>query len=342
MRHRLGNSSLGRMTQHRLLMLRNMVSSLIEHEQIKTTVPKARQCQRMAEKFITLARQQSAPAHVVARGMLMSTERTVPKLFKELAVRYADRPGGYTRIHLYGNRLGDHAPHAILEFVDGPKDLLFAQTALTLGHELALKALAGNRQGLFWRQSRVPLGELETLAPGAARQAAVIARYEPLGLRKYTLWNLGKIFKFRDPKEILELEQRARDHFDVSLARAHQEPVDAKDAMLSTVLRGHEIGADAKRNNLDKREYPVRKRAGRSGDAYNEPPYQADALDLLQPKAAPKQLSDQSREIIRMLSQIGQGEIGSDGLPDFTAPDAAEPARPMLESGRPARAEARA
>ncbi|GAC99554.1 50S ribosomal protein L17 [Pseudozyma hubeiensis SY62] len=126
---------LGRTSSHRNHLLRNLVSSLIQHERISTTVAKAKEAAREAEKIITLGKRGTVQAGYGARGYLFSQQETLPKL-QELSQRYANRPGGYTRIHLHGNRKGDHAPRAILELVDNPHDLRMQMTARTLAKEV--------------------------------------------------------------------------------------------------------------------------------------------------------------------------------------------------------------
>ena len=119
MRHRKSGRHLNRTSSHRQAMFRNMASSLIEHEVIKTTVPKAKELRRVAEPLITLAREDS----VANRRLAFSRTRSktaVGKLFDELGPRYQDRPGGYTRILKCGFRAGDAAPMAFIELVDRP------------------------------------------------------------------------------------------------------------------------------------------------------------------------------------------------------------------------------
>jgi len=119
MRHRKSGRHLNRTSSHRQAMFRNMASSLIEHEVIKTTVPKAKELRRVAEPLITLAREDS----VANRRLAFSRTRSkaaVGKLFDELGPRYQDRPGGYTRILKCGFRAGDSAPMAFIELVDRP------------------------------------------------------------------------------------------------------------------------------------------------------------------------------------------------------------------------------
>lgn len=117
MRHRKAGRKLGRTTAHRKAMLRNMVTSLLEHERIVTTVPKAKEARRLADKMITLGKRGDLHARRQALSYIRSKD-VVNKLFNELSEQYADRQGGYTRIIRTGNRYGDAAPMAIIELVD--------------------------------------------------------------------------------------------------------------------------------------------------------------------------------------------------------------------------------
>lgn len=116
MRHRKSGRKLGRNASHRKAMLRNMVTSLFEHERIVTTVPKAKEARRVADKMITLAKRGDLNARRQAYAYIMRKD-VVAKLFDELPEQYADRQGGYTRIIRTGIRQGDAAPMAILELV---------------------------------------------------------------------------------------------------------------------------------------------------------------------------------------------------------------------------------
>ena len=116
MRHRKAGRKLGRTTTHRKAMLRNMVTSLFEHERIVTTVPKAKEARRVADKMITLAKRGGLHARRQAYAYMQSKD-VVAKLFDEIQAQYTDRQGGYTRIIRTGNRFGDAAPMAILELV---------------------------------------------------------------------------------------------------------------------------------------------------------------------------------------------------------------------------------
>jgi len=120
MRHRKSGRQLNRNSSHRQAMFRNMATSLIEHEVIKTTLPKAKELRRVAEPLITLAKTDS----VANRRLAFARTRdkaAVGKLFTEIGPRYADRPGGYTRILKCGFRAGDAAPMAYIELVGRPR-----------------------------------------------------------------------------------------------------------------------------------------------------------------------------------------------------------------------------
>ncbi|MFM7849177.1 MAG: 50S ribosomal protein L17 [Rubrivivax sp.] len=121
MRHRHGLRKLNRTSEHRAAMLRNMCNSLIQHEAIKTTVPKAKELRRVVEPLITLGK------HPTLANRRLAFDRTrdrevVSKLFNVLGPRYQARPGGYTRILKMGFRVGDNAPMAFVELVDRPEE----------------------------------------------------------------------------------------------------------------------------------------------------------------------------------------------------------------------------
>jgi large subunit ribosomal protein L17 len=120
MEHKVGNRKLQRTTSHRLAMLKNMVTSLLQHERITTTVPKAKEARKMAEKVITLGKK--GGLHNVRLAQRLVKDREVlKKVFGELKTRYASRKGGYTRLMRGGFRRGDAADVAILELVDRPE-----------------------------------------------------------------------------------------------------------------------------------------------------------------------------------------------------------------------------
>ena len=117
MRHGHGLRKLNRTSEHRLAMLRNMMNSLIEHEVIKTTVPKAKELRRVVEPMLTLGKEPTLANKRLAFDRLRNRDN-VAKLFNELGPRYQTRPGGYTRILKMGFRVGDNAPMAFVELVD--------------------------------------------------------------------------------------------------------------------------------------------------------------------------------------------------------------------------------
>ena len=119
MRHRVGHRKLQKTTSHRLAMLDNMVTSLLEHEAIKTTVPKAKEARRLAERIITLGKR-GGLSNVRLAERTVRSRAVLQKVFGELKDRYAARPGGYTRIVRLGFRTGDAAEMALLELVDRP------------------------------------------------------------------------------------------------------------------------------------------------------------------------------------------------------------------------------
>lgn len=120
MRHRLGLRKLNRTSSHRLAMLRNMSVSLLQHEAIKTTLPKAKELRRVVEPMITLGKTPTLANKRLAFDRLRDRD-TVVKLFEEIGPRYAQRPGGYLRILKCGFRVGDNAPMAFVELVDRPE-----------------------------------------------------------------------------------------------------------------------------------------------------------------------------------------------------------------------------
>jgi large subunit ribosomal protein L17 len=117
MRHNKSGRRLGRNSSHRSAMMRNMVTSLIEHEKVTTTDARAKELRKIAEKMITLGKRGDLNARRQALQVIRD-RKVVAKLFEMVAQRYKDRPGGYTRIIKLGNRLGDNAPQSIIELVE--------------------------------------------------------------------------------------------------------------------------------------------------------------------------------------------------------------------------------
>ena len=121
MRHKLGGRKLNRTSSHRKALFRNMAAALIKHEQITTTLPKARELRPYVEKLITLAKRGGLSNRRLAHARLLDDAQLV-KLFDVLAARYADRAGGYTRVIKAGIRAGDASPMAVIELVDRDVD----------------------------------------------------------------------------------------------------------------------------------------------------------------------------------------------------------------------------
>jgi len=121
MRHRLSGRKLNRTSSHRRAMFRNMTVSLLKHEQITTTLPKAKELRRIADRMVTLGKRGNLHARRQAASYLRD-EAVVQKLFGPLADRYQQRPGGYTRVLKAGFRFGDNAPMAVIELVERDPD----------------------------------------------------------------------------------------------------------------------------------------------------------------------------------------------------------------------------
>ena len=123
MRHRNQGRKLNRTASHREAMFANMAAALIKHEQIKTTLPKAKELRPIVEKLVTLSRRGGSDLHARRQALAqVRDEGQVRKLFDVLGPRYAERPGGYTRVLKAGFRFGDNAPMAFIEFVDRDED----------------------------------------------------------------------------------------------------------------------------------------------------------------------------------------------------------------------------
>ncbi|KAJ3823339.1 mitochondrial ribosomal protein L17 [Lentinula raphanica] len=210
MKHGVAFRKFSRPTSHRMLMLRNLVTSLFEHEQIKTTLPKARDTARLAEKIITLGKKGDRSAQARASAFLLKPE-ILPKLFGTFANRYAERPGGYTRIHKYGNRPGDNAPVAILELVDSPRDLRWEITARAIGREVLNNKL----------ETEKPLNLIKT---GVHSTQDIIESEKRLAfgqnglLRPKTRWNMQKILRFRNQDAVSQLSRNVGNYIDHLMA----------------------------------------------------------------------------------------------------------------------------
>ncbi|KAJ6604741.1 mitochondrial ribosomal protein L17 [Mycena vulgaris] len=213
MKHGIAFRKLSRTTSHRMLMLRyasNLVTSLFEHEQIKTTLPKARETARFAEKIITLGKKGDKASYERAAALLLKPE-LLPKLFGTFANRYARRPGGYTRIHKFGNRPGDNAPHAVIELVDNPRDIRWEITSRAVGWDILREKLKSKKPVAI-----INAGSEDTLDIISSERR--LAFRETGLLRPLTRWNLQKVLKFRDQSASLLLSQKASDYMDHLLA----------------------------------------------------------------------------------------------------------------------------
>lgn len=123
MRHRNQGRKLGRTSAHRAAMFANMTAALIKHEQIRTTLPKAKELRPIVEKLVTLSRRGTSDLHARRQALAQVKDAAqVRKLFDVLGPRYAERPGGYTRVLKAGFRYGDNAEMAVIEFVDRDED----------------------------------------------------------------------------------------------------------------------------------------------------------------------------------------------------------------------------
>jgi len=138
MRHQKSGRKLNRTSSHREAMFKNMTASLIQHEEIRTTLPKAKELRRVAEPLITLAKVSSVANRRLAYARLRDRD-AVGKLFDVLGVRYKNRPGGYLRILKFGFRAGDTAPMALVQLVDRP------ETAAEASPEAAAEAASAKK-----------------------------------------------------------------------------------------------------------------------------------------------------------------------------------------------------
>lgn len=155
-------------------------------------------------QIITLGKKGDQVSHARAAALLLKPE-LLPKLFGPFAKRYAQRPGGYTRIHKFGNRPGDNAPHAVLELVDNPRDLRWEITSRAVGWDLLREKLKNKRP-----VSIINAGAGDTLEVVSTERR--LAFGEPGLLRPKTRWNLQKVLKFRDQSAPLLLSQKASDY----------------------------------------------------------------------------------------------------------------------------------
>jgi len=141
MRHRLAGRKLNRTSSHRKAMFRNMAAALVKHEQIETTLPKAKELRAVVDRLITLGKRGGLHARRQALSVISDTA-LVEKLFSTLAERYSDRPGGYTRVLNAGYRYGDAAPMGVIELVDRDVDAKGQDSGPVLGEDDEAEAAA--------------------------------------------------------------------------------------------------------------------------------------------------------------------------------------------------------
>ncbi|KAI6047564.1 ribosomal protein L17, partial [Pisolithus marmoratus] len=209
MKHGVAFRKFSRTSSHRNLMLRNLVTALFEHEQIRTTLPKARDTARLAEKVITLGKRGSESTYKRAQAFVLKPA-VLPKLFGIFAERYAKRPGGYTRIHRIDNRTGDNAPMALLELVDNPRDFKFEMTARAVGRDLLTEQLR-------WNSPRAVLNNGINTTQSITKEVKLGAR-DKGELRPSTRINLQKVVKYRGNSALKEIGKRASTWVETLLA----------------------------------------------------------------------------------------------------------------------------
>lgn len=228
MKHGVAFRKFSRTTSHRNLMLRNLVTALFEHEQIRTTLPKAKDTARLAEKIITLGKRGTESTYKRAQAFVLKPA-VLPKLFGTFAKRYAKRPGGYTRIHRIDNRTGDNAPMALLELVDNPRDFKLEMTARAVGRDLLTEKLRRNTP-------RTVLNSGVDATESITKEVKLAAR-DKGELRPSTRINLQKVVKYRASSALKEIGNRASTWIETLLAI----PLQQKRAQIAT-----DASADAK------------------------------------------------------------------------------------------------
>jgi large subunit ribosomal protein L17 len=173
MRHRHGLRKLNRTSSHRLAMLRNMTNSLLTHEVIKTTLPKAKELRRVAEPLITLGKTPTLANRRLAFDRLRDRD-VVTKLFDELGPRYGARPGGYLRILKFGFRIGDNAPMALVELMDRPEPGDATEDESAEGKEASgTKGAKGKKDAKPAKTAKTPKAAKTAKTPKAAKKPKV-------------------------------------------------------------------------------------------------------------------------------------------------------------------------
>ena len=157
-------------------------------------------------QIITLGKKGTHPAWKKAAGFLLQPSLT-PKVFETLAARYAGRPGGYTRIHKFGNRPGDNAPHAVLELVDGPRDLKFEMAARSTGWDVLSSRLRSQSA-----RAMVKHGVGDDVGATVGRERALGEGQEGSKLRPRTRWNLQKALRYRSDEDVKRFGNKVQEH----------------------------------------------------------------------------------------------------------------------------------
>ncbi|KAG1757483.1 ribosomal protein L17 [Suillus lakei] len=202
MKHGVAFRKFSRTSSHRNLMLRNLVTSLFEHEQIRTTLAKAKDTARLAEKIITLGKKNNETSYRQAQAFILKPP-VLPKLFTTFAERYANRPGGYTRIHRLDNRFGDNAPIALLELM----------TARAVGRELL-------NEKLRWDSPRgVVNSGVQHAETAVAKELNSLGGFDGSELRPTTRRNLQKVMKYRGQEALTQIGSKASAYIETILAK---------------------------------------------------------------------------------------------------------------------------
>jgi len=171
-------------------------------------------------QIITLGKKGTHPSWKKANSFLLEPSSLTPKVFETLAKRYADRPGGYTRIHKFGHRPGDNAPHAVLELVDGPRDLKFEMTARATGWDVLSSRLIKTRSEPRALVEGGVENVEETIERERKRALALGVQGEGEGeLRQRTRWNLRKALRYRSEEDVKRFGDKVQEHMDTLLAR---------------------------------------------------------------------------------------------------------------------------
>ncbi|KAF9917737.1 hypothetical protein FBU30_000553 [Linnemannia zychae] len=199
---------LNRTMSHRKSMLRNLVTQLIQHDRIKTTLPKAKELKAIADQMVTLGKRGDLHAKTQAASFLREHEITLPKLFGPLAERFKSRKGGYTRIHKLGNRFGDNAPVAIIELIDGPGDLK---------NQMMFKALARQEKAEPGSISKVVADNLKHCTTTPVLKSKSIVRHIPKALTS-NKWEIADLE--RKVEELSLKSEKQGKIFDASETKA--------------------------------------------------------------------------------------------------------------------------